>query len=250
MLGDHQRPRHVPGRYGLAQLEVVVVLRDADVGLDVGVGDALRAFGQRDDQFAQFVRDFRNVGAQVVGQHRQRLRVNGQPFSGDELLEPRGDLVVARAHRLEHRAVGGATLVEGRTPVGVFLLVADYEDRRRRRLLGVERELVQSAQLLRLLEDDDLVGSHHRHLAAEVDDLPRLGVPAVDGELVESPFGFAQHGRGYLLGDGVDEVALFAHEQVDGDKPPCGDLAGELFICGDGILEFQCAFSHVRRFLW
>ena len=65
MLGDHQRPRHVPGRHGLAQLEVVVVLRDADVGLDVGVGDALRAFGQRDDQFAQLVRDFRNVGAQV-----------------------------------------------------------------------------------------------------------------------------------------------------------------------------------------
>jgi len=33
--------------------------------------------------------------------------------------------------------------------------MADYEDRRRRWLLGVERELVQPAQLLRLLEDDD-----------------------------------------------------------------------------------------------
>ena len=41
MLGDHQRPRHVPGRHGLAQLEVVVVLRDTDVGLDVGVGDEM-----------------------------------------------------------------------------------------------------------------------------------------------------------------------------------------------------------------
>ena len=224
LLGDHQRPRHVPGRYGLAQLEVVVVLRDADVGLDVGVGDALRAFGQRDDQFAQFVRDFRNVGAQVVGQHRQRLRVNGQPFSGDELLEPRGDLVVARAHRLEHRAVGGATLVEGRTPVGVFLLVADYEDRRRRRLLGVERELVQSAQLLRLLEDDDLVGSHHRHLAAEVDDLPRLRVAPVEDDLVERPFGFAEDRRRQTVAQRVDEIGLVAHEQVDRSETAGGDI--------------------------
>ena len=181
----------------------------------------------------------------MVGEHRERLGVDGESLFGDELLEPRGDFVVARAHRFEHRSIGGAALVECRAFVGVLLLVADHEDRRGRGFLRVEREFVQSAQLLRLLEDDDLIRSHHRHLAAEVDDLSRLGVLAVDGDLVESPFGFAEHRRREPLGDGVDKVALLAHEQVHGGEPPCGDLLRQLFVCGDGIFEFQCAFGHI-----
>ena len=52
VVGDHQRAAHVPREDGLAQLEVVEILRDADVGLDIRIGDALRSLGQRDGELA------------------------------------------------------------------------------------------------------------------------------------------------------------------------------------------------------
>ena len=86
VLGDHQRAGHVPGDDRLAEFEVVEILRNADVGLDVGVGDALRALGQRDGEFPDFVGDLCDVGSQMVGQHRKRLGVDRESFLPDELL--------------------------------------------------------------------------------------------------------------------------------------------------------------------
>jgi len=128
--------------------------------------------------------------------------------------------------------------------------VADHENGRRRGLLRVERELVQPLELLRLLEDHHLVLSHHRHLAAEVDHLPRLGVAPVDGDLVEGPRGLVEDRRGQLVRECVDEVALLAHQQVDAGKPAGRDLCRDPFVLGDGILEFQSALCHFKRFLW
>ena len=244
VVGDAQRARHVAAEYGLAQLEIVVFARDADVPLDVAVGDALRPFGQRDEQFFEFVGDLRHVASQVVGQHRQRLLVDTAPFRGDESRQPRPDLVVARPHRLEDRAAGGRLLVEGRTLVDALLLVADDEDRRRLRLLRVERELLDLPHLLRLLQDHYFVAAHHRHLAAEVDDLPRLRVAPVEDDLVERPFGFAEDRRRQTVAQRVDEIGLVAHEQVDRSETAGGDIGRQALELRHRIPETDCTLSH------
>ena len=105
-------------------------------------------------------------------------------------------------------------------------------------------------ELLRLLEDHHLPLAHHRHLAAEVDDLPRLGILAVDCDLVEGPGRLVENRCGQLLAERVDEVALLAHEQVDRRELPRRDLGGDPFEVGDRVLEFQRSLGHVRRSLW
>ena len=92
VVGNHQGPVHVLRYDGLAQLEVVEVLRDADMCLDVRIGDAARAFGQRDGEFAQFVGDLRDVGSEV------ELAEDGVPvaFNTDALVFPI-DLLAASA---------------------------------------------------------------------------------------------------------------------------------------------------------
>ena len=201
-------------------------------------------------EFLQFVGDLRDVGPEVVGEHRERLGVDLHAAAADELLQPRRDLVVARPHRFEDHAVGRTPLVEGRTLVDILLLVADDEDRRGGGFLRVEREFVEVLELLGLLDDDHLVLAHHGHLAAEVHDLPGVRVAAVDGDLVEGPGGLVEDRRGELFGHGVDEVSLLAHQQVDAGEFPGGDFAREPFVLGDRVLEFQRAFGHVRRSLW
>ena len=159
--------------------------------------------------------------------------------------------ILAMSHRFEHRAVRGAPFVEGRTLVGVLLLVADDENGRGRGLLRVVRKFLDAPQLLRLLDDHHLVLSHHGHLPAEVHHLSGVGVAAIDGDLVEGPRRLVEDGRGEPFGQRVDEVALLAHEQVNGSEPPGRDLCGELFVPGDRVAEFECAFCHVfRESLW
>lgn len=88
MVGDAQGLFEVLFRDGLAEFEVIEILRDADVLFDVCIGDFLRSFRQREQQLAQFVGDFGEVGTQVVGQHRLGFRVDRAAFRGDELREP------------------------------------------------------------------------------------------------------------------------------------------------------------------
>lgn len=156
MIGNHQSTPHVTANHCLAKLEIIEIFRDADVRFDVGVGNPLRPLGQRDGQFAEFVLDFRDVGAEVVGQHRKCLTLDRKTFLCNELLQPRCDFVIARPHRLQDGTVGRTPLIESRPFVDVLLLVADDEHGRRRGLLHVERQFVDRPQLLRFFEHDEL----------------------------------------------------------------------------------------------
>ncbi len=140
--------------------------------------------------------------------------------------------------------MGRRALVERGALVGVLLLVADDEDGRGRGVLGVVREFFESAQLLGLPDDHHLPGAHHGHLAAEVHHLSAVRVAAVDGELVEGPLCRVEDRLGQQVGQGVDEVALLAHEQVEGGEATGPDVGREALVGGCRVAEFQGRFGH------
>ena len=133
--------------------------------------------------------------------------------------------------------------------VHVFLLVAQYEDRRCGRRLRVERKLFQAAQLLRFPDDHDLVGAHHRHLAAEVDYGACFALLAVDDYLPESPFGFGEDTSGEQAGQRVYKVRFVAHQQVHRCELPRRNLLAERGVHIDGVAERTFAgFGHSCTF--
>ena len=178
--------------------------------------------------------------------HGQGIGVDGIPLGLDEGAEPGGDFVVARADRFEHLALLGALFVELGPFVDALALEAEHQDGRWRGGGGVEGQRVGLAQGLGLLDDDDLVAAHHGHLAGEVDDGSLVGLLAVEDDLVEGPFLRTEHRTGQLVGDGVDEVALLAHQQVERGILPGGNGTAQPVVTGRGVLEggFSAAFGH------
>ncbi len=87
--------------------------------------------GQIGEQFAQFVADLRNIGAEVVGQHGCRFRVDRTSFTADEIAEPTGDLVIARSDRFENRSFSLDLLVELTTFIESFFFMTQHGDRSR-----------------------------------------------------------------------------------------------------------------------
>ena len=131
VVGDSQSPGHVFLGQRARQFEIVEILADADVLLDVLGRDARGPFGQESHQLVDFVGDLRNVGPQVIHEHRHRLGVDRAVPAPDVFREPPGDFVVARAHRLEDDAPSGDLLVELGALVHVALFVTQYQNRRR-----------------------------------------------------------------------------------------------------------------------
>ena len=74
--------------------------------------------------------------------------------------------------------------------------------------------------------------------------MSRVGVPPIDGQLVESPFGLLEDRRGQQVAESVDEEGLFAHEQIDGRELPSRDFASETVVGRHRIFEFYAAFRH------
>lgn len=211
---------------------------------DVGVGDAAGPLRQRNQELGQLVGDFRQISAEVVDEHGEGFAVDRAPPGGDVLRQPASDLIVARAHGFQHPPARETGFVELRAFVHRFLLMADDQHGRGRGLGRVECELVEPAHLLRLLHYDHFARTHHGHLTAEIDHLSGLGVAPVNGDLVEGLLRLREDRRGELPAQGVDEIGLLAHEQIDRCELPFGRFGREAFVGRHGVFEFYAAAGH------
>ncbi len=72
------------------KLEVVILLRYSDIALD-SLGSHLRPRSEGHRQLVDLVVKARQVGADIVAEHGQRLGVDGQPLPGDKSRDGRGD---------------------------------------------------------------------------------------------------------------------------------------------------------------
>ncbi len=98
--------------------------------------------------------------------------------------------------------------------------------------------------MLGLAHDDDLVGAHHRHLAAHVDYRPGIRIESVYRYLVERALGLVEYGRRELPAERIYEVALVAGKQVYRSEPARRDVSRQRLVLSQTILEFNRRFRH------
>ena len=180
----------------------------------------------------------------MFDEHLHRFGTRCESFLLDEAGEPFANFVIPRPDRFEDHASGFDLFVELGAAIEVFLFVAEHQKRGWRGGCRVEGEGFDAAQLLGFPHDHDLSVSHHRHLAAEVYDRSRIAVFAVENGSIESLFRLAEHLFGQYVGEHVDEIRLFAHQQVDGCIAPFGKIGADAFEGRYAVAEFDRALGH------
>ena len=93
--------------------------------------------------------------------------------------------------------------------------VADDQDGGGRRLFDIRLQFRQGLHFLCLFNEDDLVETHHRVAAGDVEDLYGIGFFSIHYGEVECLFAFAEHLLFDIACDAVDKIGFGPVEEID-----------------------------------
>lgn len=123
------------------------------------------------------------------------------------------------------------------------MFITDDQNSRRHGLLQVVDQLIQVLQILRFLYYQNLIFGHHRIAFCTIDDGGDIRVCTVQNRLVKLLFGIGQYTVHDVIGDAIDIIVFFSHQEIDGSIDFILDVSDNLFVgyffCHDSKITSQ-----------
>ena len=235
VIDDAVRPPDVLRSERILQLEDIEIFADADVFFDVGGGD-FRARRQQNLQLRDFIDHLPQIVAEVIGQQRRRLPIDLQAGIAHIATDPFGQFPFLDLFTEEQDAVLADEFDRLQPGIRFFPFECKDQNRTSHRIPSIRLEPRQvvlpspGREVLRFLDDHQLLVGHHRKPPGRVEDVTEVAVLAVEDGLVEIAHRRIHDPLLQRLGQHIYKVRLLPVEHVHGPELPGLNLSQQLSV--------------------